>query len=308
MTNSQQTLDVAESLLLEILAKAPEDWNNRKKLAHLLYNEGKTVRAAEIVWNAPEIPSVDLELGFAIKILAKGIPRRAIRLITSIQEGNKNKPAQNLGLANALVHYGMVILAARFYGAAVAEDPSLANADLEHFLLWTDSEEKIWGDFNENKPALGELPWMKRNSAEAENLKKAMQGHTTPIRVPNLKSVSSEEIVHEMYVQSPNLGAAPTPPPSVSIPTASVLPKDRVYDNERGADQPLTAEQAKRLKAKKDAANPQSNALGAGLPPQAAPVSENIKPPLPPRSIGTNSGLDAKSLLAAARPLLRKQQ
>ena len=117
-----QAQELAESYLQELIASNPEDWESRKKLAQLLYNEGKTKQAAEIVWDAPEIPSIDLELGFAAKVLGKGAPRKAIRLLSSLQELNKGKPVQNLAIANALLHYGMVMQAARFYGAAFADD------------------------------------------------------------------------------------------------------------------------------------------------------------------------------------------
>lgn len=264
----------AESLLRAALAKDAGDWQKRKKLAHLLYNLGKTREAAETVWDAPQIPSVDLELGFAVKILAKGAPRKAIRLLTGIQENNRGKPAQNLGLANALMHYGMVMEAARFYGAAVAQSADLASPDLEHFLLWTDDKEKIWGDFNDEKPDLGELPWMKRDAKEAEQLKKTMRGHTTPVKIPGLKEVDAEKVVHEMYVQSPQKGAEPTPPPAVTIPMDRVNPKDVVVDPKLGAGEPEKAAAARTPGA---AAHPVLPAAAPKLP-AAAPLVKGAKP------------------------------
>ena len=101
-----------------------------------MYNEGKTKQAAEIVWDAPEIPSIDLELGFAAKVLGKGAPQEGH---PSAQQPTRTQQRQGRcktsRLANALLHYGMVMQAARFYGAAFADDPSLVNPDLEHFLL-----------------------------------------------------------------------------------------------------------------------------------------------------------------------------
>ena len=254
MPDTPNTQIVAESHLRTLIEKDANDWETRKKLAHLLYNESKTKEAAEVIWDTPEIPAIDLELGFAIKILGKGAPRKAIRLLTGIQELNKGKAVQNLGLANALMHYGMVMQAARFYGAALAEDENLASADLEHFLLWTDDKEKIWGNFKDNKPNLGELPWMKRDAKEAEQLKKAMKGHTTPIKIPNLDEVTAEKVVHEMYVQSSRVASDPTPPPAVTIPIDRVDPKHILVDPERGAGQPITAAQAQAAMEAKEAA------------------------------------------------------
>lgn len=286
MSDQPQPLELAESHLRELIAQNPDDWETRKKLAQLLYNEGKTAQAAEVVWEAPEIPSIDLELGFAIKVLGKGAPSKAIRLLTGIQELNEGKAVQNLGLANALMHYGMVMQAARFYGAALAIDPSLASPDLEHFLLWVDDKEKLWGDFEKDKPNLTELPWMKRDAKEAEALQKAMRGHTTPLKIPNLMKVTAEQIIHDMYEQSSYLNAEPSPPPAVTIPIDRVDPKHVLVDPERGAAQPVTAQAAQ------EAAVPVGGSTGQPLPPAPAPLTprplsppvSGPKPPAPPVS------------------------
>jgi len=291
MSKSDNTNTQAESLLRATLAKDANDWENRKKLAHLLYNNGKTAEAAEVVWEAPAIPSIDLELGFAVKVLAKGAPRKAIRLLSSIQIVNQDKPAQNLALANALLHYGMVMEAARFYGAAVAQSSDLANPDLEHFLLWTDDREKVWGDFKEEKPTLGELPWMKRDAKEAALLEKTMKGHTTPIKIPDLKEVDAEKIVHEMYKQSPVKGAEPTPPPAVTIPIGRVNPKDIVIDPERGADQSPATAPAKKVGLPKAANTPLPSKPAAGNP-TGTPTSSGatmIPTPQVPRPAPANT-------------------
>lgn len=66
------------------------------------------------------------------------------------------------------------------YRAALEADPSFANPELEHFMLWTGDEETLWGDFRNRSPKLGELPWMKRDPAEAMKLTSRISHHTTP--------------------------------------------------------------------------------------------------------------------------------
>ena len=176
-----------EKSLRETLVNNPADWETRKQLAHLLYDRGSFPEAADVIWEVDEIPSIDLELAFAARVLAKARPRKAIRLLTALLEHNRGKAVQNLGLANALLHHGMVLQAARFYGAALEADPTLANPDLEHFMLWTDDEETLWGDFKDRRPKLGDLPWMKRNPEEAMKLTSKINLHTTPVILPSLK-------------------------------------------------------------------------------------------------------------------------
>jgi tetratricopeptide (TPR) repeat protein len=224
-----------EKMLRETLEKNPADWETRKQLAHLLYDRESFLKAAEVVWAADEIPSIDIELAFAARVLAKAAPRKAIRLLTALLEHNHGKAVQNLGMANALLHHGMVLQAARFYGAAMEADPTLGNPDLEHFMLWTDDEETLWGDFKERRPKLGELPWMKRDPKEAMKLTSRINHHTTPVKLPTLKPASGEELKNDLYQQSPEKGAQPTPPPAVTIPLDRVDPKYRRFDPELGA-------------------------------------------------------------------------
>jgi tetratricopeptide (TPR) repeat protein len=264
-----------KSVLEEELKGNEDNWGIRKELAHLLYNQGYTKEAADLVWTAPEIPSIDLEIAFAAKVVGKARPSRAIRLLNTIMRQNQGKAVQSLGLANALLHHGMVMQAARFYGAAIEADPDLVTPDLEHFLLWIDDSERLWGDFKEELPKLEQLPWIKRNAEEADRLKKSMDGHTTPISIPGLQRAAVEEAIHPVYVQSDRLRAEVTPPPAVTIPINRVNPKDVVIDSERGAAQPISAAEAAA------AAGPVSESVGTPLP--QIPVSEALVPtPLVP--------------------------
>ena len=224
-----------EKSLRETLVNNPADWETRKQLAHLLYDRGSFPEAADVIWEVDEIPSIDLELAFAARVLAKARPRKAIRLLTALLEHNRGKAVQNLGLANALLHHGMVLQAARFYGAALEADPTLANPDLEHFMLWTDDEETLWGDFKDRRPKLGDLPWMKRNPEEAMKLTSKINLHTTPVILPSLKPAPAEELKNELYQQKAEKGAEPSPPPAVTIPLDRVDPKHRLFDSELGA-------------------------------------------------------------------------
>ena len=122
--------------LLNTLEKNPDIWSIRKEAARLLFDNSRYKEAAEIVWTAPEIPAVDLDIAFAARVVSRAQPRRAIRLLNHVQEKAVGNPAKLLAIANALMHYGMVMQAARFYGAATACDSKLVNADLEHFMLW----------------------------------------------------------------------------------------------------------------------------------------------------------------------------
>lgn len=265
-----------EKKFRETLANDPSDWETRKQLAHLLYDKGSFPEAADLIWEVDEIPSIDVELAFAARILAKAAPRKAIRLLTALLEHNRGKAVQNLGLANALLHHGMVLQAARFYGAALEADPTLANPDLEHFILWTDDEETLWGNFNNRRPILGELPWM-RDPKEALKLTSRIRTHTTPVKLPSLKPAAGENLANDLYQQKPEKGADPTPPPAVTIPLDRVDPKYRLFDDELGA--PTGPEQAE-LELVEPAPATATKPLAT---PNFAAASSATKPPAPGR-------------------------
>lgn len=279
-----------EKELREILKSRPNDWETRKKLAHLLYDQGSFPEAADVVWEVDEIPSIDVELVFAARILAKASPRKAIRLLTALLEHNRGKAVQNLGLANALLHHGMVLQAARFYGAALEADPSFANPDLEHFMLWTDDEETLWGDFKNRRPRLGELPWMKRDPKEAMKLTSRINHHTTPIQLPGLQPAAGEALKNDLYQQKAEKGADPSPPPAVTIPLDRVDPKYRLFDDELGASDDSKPAGPATPEPKKELAKPDFAAGGASIkspvPPAVVPSAptptNRPKPTLPP--------------------------
>jgi hypothetical protein len=224
-----------EKRLRQALERSPANWELRKQLAHLLYDQEMFLEAAEVIWETDEIPSIDMELAFAARILAKAAPRKSIRLLSALLEHNRGKAAQNLGMANALLHHGMVLQALRFYGAALEADPSLCNPDLEHFMLWIDDQETLWGDFKNRGTKLGELPWMKRDPQEAMKLTQGIRLHTTPVRLPGLSPAPGEELTNTLYQQTAELGANPSPPPAVTIPMDRVAPQHRRFDSRRGA-------------------------------------------------------------------------
>jgi tetratricopeptide (TPR) repeat protein len=286
-------LIIDEQKLRETLRNNPADWETRKQLAHLLYDQGSFLEAADVIWEVDEIPSIDLELAFAARVLAKASPRKAIRLLTALLEHNRGKAVQNLGLANALLHHGMVLQAARFYGAALEADPSLGNPELEHFILWTDDEETIWGDFKNRQPKLGELPWMKRDPRGAMKLTSRISHHTTPVKLPTLKPAAGEDLHNDLYQQKPEHGAEPSPPPAVTIPLDRVDPKYRLYDSELGAPSKPEAPGRTAAAVGKEPAKPAPPAAVPPLAPMrtmppitapfAAPVPTNRpKPTLPP--------------------------
>ena len=314
MSNDPKTTN--EKSLRDTLKSDPSDWETRKQLAHTLYDRGAFADASNVIWDAEEIPGIDLELAFAARVLAKATPRKAIRLLSALIELNQGKPAQNLGLANALLHHGMVLQAARFYGAAMEADSSLGNPDLEHFILWTDDEETLWSGFNSRRPKLGELPWMTRDPKEAMHLTGAVSQHTSPVKVPNLKPSSNEELNNELYEQTAEKGAQPSPPPAVTIPVDRVAPKDRMFDPDLGA--PSHPESPDDVGNPKPSSGKSAKTLATPQPPTEPPISKDLPqlteptvpstPAVPKPSIPAPDGAPtlAKPSLPGGKPAPKK--
>jgi hypothetical protein len=268
---SEEYPTTEEVQLRSALESDPTDWSARRQLANALYDRSAYRDAADVIWSADEIPNTDLDLAFSARILSKSQPRKAIRLLTAVLELNRGKSVQNMGMANALLHHGMVLQAARFYGAALEADPSLVNPDFEHFVLWSDEEMTMWGDFKERRPTLGELPWMARDPLEAQSLVERVSTHTTPIALPKLPAVPGEDLSNPMYQQAEAKGAKITPPPAVTIPIDRVDPKHRLFDSTYGAAVTVSAP-----------ANTPSAPANAPAAPANAPAAAVESPVAPP--------------------------
>jgi len=153
--NSITGLDGTQELLIKLLEQNPDDWGMRKKVVWFLYEAGYFREASKVVWNAPEIPPVDKEIVFAARVVSKGQPTRAMRLLNAVVERNRSEPEKNLAMAKELVKGGMPLQATRFYGAATLSDNTLIDEDFEICLITTDSEEEDWSEVVQSV----EFPW-----------------------------------------------------------------------------------------------------------------------------------------------------
>lgn len=237
-TQSQSEINSAIDEELSKLEQNPDTWDIRKEAARLLFDNSRYKEAAEIIWTAPEIPAVDLEIAFAARVLSRSQPARAIRLLNHVQEKAVDSPAKLLAIANALMHYGMVLQAAKFYGSATAQDSNLANGDLEHFMLWLDDSQRLWGDWEKDGQKIEHLPWVRRDQGKMTNegdYKKMMSGLTTPIVIPGLKDSTAEHLTNDYYRQAPIKDSEITAPPAVTVPLDQLKADDIIHDEVRGA-------------------------------------------------------------------------
>ena len=242
------------------LAENSEDWDTRQTLAQLLHDQGASGEAAALIWESDPIPSADLDIAFAARVLAKGKPRNAIRLLTAVFEQNLGKAVQNMAVANALLHHGLVLESARFYGAAVDADPNLVNPDLEHFLLWTDDAGSLWENFLKIRPPLGIFPWAQSDPT----LDFGADFPTRPIVLSGLRQVQGENLTNHLYQQSAGRNARITPPPAVTFPADRAALNDlRPDSNSRGTNgrDGIAEEEAKVEAAAKARADEQSRTL-----------------------------------------------
>lgn len=220
---SDDRLPFDEIYLRDKLNYNPADWDTRLRLADGLFEKEAYAEAAEIIWNGKYVPSNDLDIALAIRILAKAQPRKAIRLLTAVLELNQGRPAHNMAMANAMLHYGMVLQAIRFYGAAMEIDPTLVNPDIECLILWSDDKSTMRGLFEKKLPNLGKIPRMVRDPKEALDLSSRLSLHEMPINLPDLAIAPGEEFKQELHQPDPSQIFATPAPISVSAVPTSVL-------------------------------------------------------------------------------------
>lgn len=155
LTNSINGFDGAQELLIKLVEQSPEDWETRKRVVQVLYDSGFHREASKLVWNAPEVPPVTDEIVFTAKIVAMGQPERAVRLVSTMVESNRQDPAENLKVAKALMKQGLTHMALRFYGAATAGDTELIDDDFELAVVQADCGDESWRELTDGD----DFPW-----------------------------------------------------------------------------------------------------------------------------------------------------
>ncbi len=218
---SEERLPFDEVFLKEKLNFNPSDWETRLQLADGLYDKQAYAEAAEVIWSGRIIPSNDLDLALCIRILAKAQPRKAIRLLTAVLGLNQGKAAHNMAMANALLHFGMVMQAIRFYGAALEIDPAQVNPDIESLILWSDDKAATSALYEKKLPKIGNLPRTVRDPRESLDLSSRLSLHELPVYLPDLTPVAGEEFSHDFTAQDAlqDKIAPPTPISKSAVPT-----------------------------------------------------------------------------------------
>lgn len=220
---SEDRLPFDENYLRERLGGNPDEWETRIRLADGLYEKEAYAEAAEVIWSAKYIPSNDLDIALAIHILGKAQPRKAIRLLSAVLEYNRGNPSHNMAMANAMLYFGMILQAIRFYGAALEVDPTLVNPDIEYFILWSDDKNTMRGMFEKNLNKIGQISRKIRDPKEELNLNSRISMYSAPICLTDLLPTTGEEFKHEIYDQSTLLNIVPPTPISKSSVPTSVL-------------------------------------------------------------------------------------
>ena len=201
-------LAATKEQLIQVLEGNPENWGARKEVARRLFEEGEYVQAADILWNAPEIPSVDIDVAFSIKIISKGKPNRAIRMMTEIVEMNKEKPNRTMAVAVALFDAGLYMQAFRFYGAALVSDPSLFNLELEQQMLNMDDTVQATAETSPVPEAVAQVSLPVQQVTKPNLVPTPMSPPPKQARQPvPMKPVTA-------IVELPEKGAAPSEAPS----------------------------------------------------------------------------------------------
>lgn len=136
--NTQANISAETKIYLNLVESDPHSWVLRKEAALKLYSDGEYTMAADMVWNASEIPSTDMDVAFAVKMLSRAKPNRSIRLVYELLRQNSGKAEQAVAMANVFNLIGYPMLASRCYGAAVSLNANFFDIGFEHDSFWCD--------------------------------------------------------------------------------------------------------------------------------------------------------------------------
>ena len=117
-----------------------------------LYEAGEYLESANMVWQTPEIPSTDMDVAFAVKMISRARPNRSIRLIYELLTRNAGKAEQSVAMANVFNLIGFPMLAARCYGGAMALNDKYFDIGFELDAFLSDDSKVLengWAEYRD---------------------------------------------------------------------------------------------------------------------------------------------------------------
>ncbi len=138
--------------LLSLVDDDPSNWVVRKEAALKLYEAGEYLESANMVWQTPEVPSTDMDVAFAVKMVSRARPNRSIRLIYELLNRNAGKAEQSIAMANVFNLIGFPMLAARCYGGAMTLNNKYFDIGFESEAFFTDDSKTLrnrWAEYRD---------------------------------------------------------------------------------------------------------------------------------------------------------------
>lgn len=294
MSDTSSANSAAIDVLLATLKQNPSSWKIRKEMAMLLFEDKRYVEAADTLWNAPEIPSIDIDVAFTLQVLARVKPNRAIRLVHEILHRNHGKPLKNLAVANALNKIGLYMAAARFYGAALAQEPKCFNVAFESQILWMDDSQRLIKEWKNNT-----------------------QPSKMPLDMPKHK-LSGGPLIPEKVAQHTGHPIPPNTDDSAKEPSqdsSSSIQKNKIAKQSPHAPLKSNSPNAKNMEAEKisNIHKPESKKMlsppAAKAPPAVTDLGTNPNEPLDlAKQVTTRVSISKSSMPGSAPPTLRPPQ
>lgn len=225
MNNPHEPSELSKALLAAVEAD-PSNWQARKSAAVKLFEDNCFLEAADVIWNTPEIPSTDMDVAFAVKIVSRARPNRSIRLVYEVLRRNSGKSEQNMAMARAFNLIGLPMLASRFYGAALATAPENFDIGFEHQSLWCDDSGAILDAWEKNsldikKPFSKELAEFVGDPIKCADLneEKVKQSQVTaPVGVSKPNGLIGAPMLRASVPSAPMAKAGPPTAPPAATP------------------------------------------------------------------------------------------
>lgn len=125
-------------------------WDERRATAGKLYADGDHKAAANLIWEAGELPYRSADVAFCVKVLSRARKEDAMRVLREVMRRTSGIAEENLALASAFHQEGMPLLAARFYGAALSVSNMYFENPFEKESLWFDDYKVLLNAWEES--------------------------------------------------------------------------------------------------------------------------------------------------------------
>ncbi|MEM7385941.1 MAG: tetratricopeptide repeat protein, partial [Verrucomicrobiota bacterium] len=259
-------MDKTLKVLENALQSDPENWETRRHLVELLYEQGEGEQAGELLTEAPEIPATEEDQLFAAQVFLEHDAANAMLCIDAVLKQNSGSAAAHLLKAHFYRQTNQKRNAGKHYTTATVLDASLKDPELADWLAGAPAkgaDEPAATAASAAKASPPPVPKRARGKKKGGRQETKPEPDVEEEAVPAIEETAPEPVAEEIEETV-----------EAEVDTASVSEEATPVETETGSSQPalatgarasVTDQAAERIEKGLDSEKKQKSVLAFGV-------------------------------------------